>query len=130
MKPVTQSKPPCRKTSGGFKICYTYPMNWLLPLGILIFFECVADIFSKNWAMKGGWILATGALAAYLLANTFWLFALRNGSGLGKGAVIFSICSAVIAIMLGVFIYNEHITKLQYLGVFLGIISLVLIFWE
>ncbi len=105
-------------------------MKWLIPLGILIVFELIADILAKNWSMKGGWLLAAGALVAYLLGNTFWLFALKNGSGLAKGAVIFSIVSAVLAIGLGVFFYKEDLTKIQYAGVALGLLSLVLIFWE
>ncbi len=68
------------------------------------------------------------ALIAYLVANSFWLFALKNGSGLAKGAVIFSISSALVAILLGVFLYNEDLTKIQYLGILFGVISLILIF--
>jgi drug/metabolite transporter (DMT)-like permease len=105
-------------------------MKWLIPLGILIVFELLADVLAKNWSLRGGALLATGALVAYLLGNTFWLFALKNGSGLAKGAVIFSIVSAVLAIALGVLFYKESLTKLQYVGVFLGLASLVLIFWE
>ena len=105
-------------------------MKWLIPLGILIIFELIADIFAKSWSLKGGWVLATCALIAYLLGNTFWLFALKNGSGLAKGAVIFSIVSAVIAIGLGVLLYKETITKVQLIGVVLGLLSLILIFWE
>ncbi len=105
-------------------------MKWLIPLSILIIFELIADIFAKNWSLKGGWHLAAIALAAYLLGNTFWLFALKNGSGLAKGAVIFSIVSAVLAIGLGILFYKETLTKLQTIGVLLGLVSLILIFWE
>ncbi|KKU50062.1 MAG: hypothetical protein A3F53_01510 [Candidatus Zambryskibacteria bacterium RIFCSPHIGHO2_12_FULL_48_10] len=103
---------------------------WILPLSILILFELVADILAKNWSIKGGWFLASSALVAYLLANTFWLFALRNGSGLGRGAIIFSLASAIIAILLGVFLYQEKVSSPQLAGMFLGLVSLVLIFWE
>lgn len=105
-------------------------MKWILPLSILVLFEAIADIFSKNWSLKGGWVLAAGALVSYAIANTFWLFALKNGSGLGKGAVIFSISSAVLAIALGFFLYKEPVSRLQFIGLILGIVSLVLIFWE
>lgn len=105
-------------------------MKWIIPLSILIIFELIADILAKNWSLKGGWILATGALLGYLIGNTFWLFALKNGSGLAKGALIFSIVSAVLAIGLGVFFYKEELTRLQITGVILGVLSLILIFWE
>ncbi|MFO0743684.1 MAG: EamA family transporter [Candidatus Paceibacterota bacterium] len=105
-------------------------MKWILPLSILVFFEMVADILAKNWSLRGGWYLASFSLLGYMLANVFWLFALKNGSGLTKGAIIFSISSAVVATILGVFFYKEDISTIQMIGVFLGLISLIFIFWE
>lgn len=105
--------------------------KWLIPLSILVFFELVADVLAKQWSlMTNKWWYAVAALLAYLLANTFWLFALKNGSGLARGAVIFSVASAIVATILGVFLYQKTLSRLQYLGVFLGLISLFLIFWE
>ena len=105
-------------------------MKWLLPLALLIFFESVADIFAKNWSIQRTAWLAVVSLSFYVIANSFWLFALKNGSGLGRGAVIFSVVSALIAVILGVIFYKESVNKFQLLGFLFGIISLVLIFWE
>lgn len=105
-------------------------IQWLIPLAILIFFELIADVLAKNWSIKGGWWIAGASLLAYLIANTFWLFALRNGSGLGRGAIIFSLVSAIIALLLGIFLYQEKVTNPQIIGMVLGLISLVFIFWE
>ena len=74
--------------------------------------------------------MAVGALVAYLLANTFWLFALKNGSGLAKGAVIFSVASAFLAVGLGLFLYKEELNTVQTVGVVLGLVAVGLIFWE
>jgi len=65
-----------------------------------------------------------------MLGNTFWLFALKNGSGLVKSAIIFSIISAILAVGLGVFLFKESLTIQQSIGIVLGIISLIFIFWE
>ncbi len=105
-------------------------LQWIIPLAILIAFEGVADILAKNWSSRGGAWLGIGALAAYLLANTFWLFALKNGSGLGRGAIIFSVVSAIVALTLGFFMYHEKIQPHQAIGVVLGVASLFFIFWE
>ena len=105
-------------------------IQWLLPLLVLILFELIADVLAKNWSLNGGWFLAIASLTAYLLANTFWLFALKNGSGLGRGAIIFSLVSAIIAILLGVFLYHEKVSTIQMVGITFGLVSLVLIFWE
>ncbi|MEK7148131.1 MAG: EamA family transporter [Patescibacteria group bacterium] len=105
-------------------------IQWLLPLSILIVFELIADILAKSWSLKGGWLLVSASLLGYLIANTFWLFALKNGSGLGRGAIIFSLVSAIIAILLGIFLYHEKTSTTQIIGMTLGIVSLIFIFWE
>ena len=103
---------------------------WIIPLLLLILFELVADVLSKEWSLHGNWIRWTGAILGYIIANVFWLFALKGGSGLAKGAVIFSIASAIIAVLLGVILYKESLTTIQLIGIGIGIISLVLIFWN
>ncbi|MEZ4113912.1 MAG: EamA family transporter [Candidatus Paceibacterota bacterium] len=105
-------------------------MAWIIPLFVLVILEAVADIVSKTWQLRGGWWMAGLALFTYLLANTFWLISLKNGAGLGKGAVLFSILSAVLAVIIGVIFYKENIATIQLIGLILGIISLVFIFWE
>lgn len=105
-------------------------MNWVFFLSLLIFFEIVADVLAKEWSLKSGLIRALGAIMAYVIANTFWLFALKNGSGLARGAIIFSVASAVLASVIGIVLYKEYLTKIQLVGVFLGVISLILIFWN
>jgi drug/metabolite transporter (DMT)-like permease len=105
-------------------------MFWVIPLSALIIFELIADILAKNWSVKGGWWIGGMALAAYLVGNFFWLFALKHGSGLGKGAIIFSLASAIIAVLLGYFLYHEEITRNESIGIVLGLVALIFIFWE
>lgn len=105
-------------------------MHWLIPLIILIIFEALADVLAKTWSLKNVWWYGASALLAYVLANTFWLFALRQGAELGRGAVIFSVASAILAVIIGVVGYREHINYIQLIGMVLGIIALVFIFWE
>lgn len=64
------------------------------------------------------------------MANIFWLKAIRLGSGLGKGAVIFSVASAVIAVVIGIVFYKESVNKLELAGIMLGVVSLILILWN
>lgn len=105
-------------------------MKWILPLSLLIIFELIADIFAKQWSLNRVTFLAICSLASYVIANTFWLFALKNGSGLARGAVIFSVLSAIIAVVLGIFLYKEQVTKTQAIGLILGLVSIALIFWH
>ena len=105
-------------------------MTWIIPLALLIIFEIIADIFAKEYSLKNYWYFWVGALLAYVLANIFWLQAIKNGSGLTKGAIIFSVSSAVLATIIGLWFYHEEVTKLQIIGIVLGLFALTLIFWE
>jgi drug/metabolite transporter (DMT)-like permease len=114
-----------------FFICDTiFVMKWIFPLALLIFFEFMADVLAKQWSLHRGFVLAGGALLSYVIANSFWLFALKNGSGLARGAVIFSVASGVIAVVVGLFLYKEEVTRMQAVGLVLGLISIALIFWN
>ncbi len=105
-------------------------MFWIIPISFLILFELFADIFSKEYSLKGHWYLWAGALLGYIVANIFWLWGIRSGSGLARGATIFSVGSAIIAIIIGLYFYGETVNKFQVFGMILGVIALILIFWE
>lgn len=102
-------------------------MHWIIFLALLIAFEAVADVLAKTWQLRRGWALAAAALAAYLVANSFWLFALKNGSGLARGGIIFSVGSAVLAVAIGLFMFQEAVSPRQMAGIILGIISVLLL---
>ncbi len=103
---------------------------WLIPLSFLVLSELVADIFAKEYSLKGHNWLWVCAIIGYIFANIFWLSAIKNGSGLARGAILFSISSAVVATILGIFIYHESLNKIQIIGIVLGLLSITLIFWE
>jgi drug/metabolite transporter (DMT)-like permease len=105
-------------------------MKWIIPLSLLVLFELIADVLAKEWSLQRGYILVGGALLSYLIANSFWLFALKNGSGLARGSIIFSVASAFIAIILGLLFFKENITRTQIAGMALGLISIALILWN
>lgn len=104
---------------------------WLLPLALLIVFEIIADILSKEWSLNTQrsilWFLAIGA---FIIANIFWLNALKNGAGLARGAILFTIVTTIIAAIIGLYVYKESVTHMQLLGIFLGFVSLILLVWE
>ena len=106
-------------------------MFWIIPLLILIFFEAIADVVAKEWSLGArGMSYAFLALLCYMLANTSWLIALKRGAGLTRGAILFSVSSAILASIIGVFFYKEHLENYQILGAVLGIVSIVLVCWE
>ncbi len=101
-----------------------------MPLLLLIAFEGVADVLAKEWSLHGRPMRWISAIGAYVIANVFWLFALKSGSGLTRGALIFSVGSAILAVVIGLLLYRESLTKVEITGVLLGVIALVFLFWN
>ncbi len=105
-------------------------MIWIFAIGLVVICELIADIISKEYSLKGYWYLWVGAIVAYIITNIFWLWSIKSGSGLARGALIFSVGSAIGASIIGIYFYGESINKIQLTGMVFGILSLILIFWE
>ena len=103
---------------------------WVFFISLLIVFEAIADILAKEFQINNTWIWFVAAILAYVVANVFWLFSLKSGAGLTKGAIIFSVGSAILAIVVGLLLYKEPITKLQIAGSVMGLFSLLFLTWE
>jgi hypothetical protein len=41
-------------------------MNWIIGISLLIFFEIVADIFAKEYSLKGGWLFWVLGIVGYI----------------------------------------------------------------
>ncbi len=115
--------------AGNYLNTFIVRMFWALPLALLIVFEAIADIISKEWSLHGGPLRSIAALSAYVFANIFWLIALKNGAGLTRGAIVFSVGSALVAVLIGLLLYKESLTKLEFAGVLLGLVAITLIAW-
>lgn len=100
---------------------------WILPLILLVILEATADYFAGSFGHGSKMYYAFIAMAFYILANISWLFAIKNGSGLTRGASLFSVFSMVLAVAIGIFIYKESITNTQIIGVILGVIAIILV---
>jgi len=105
-------------------------MSWIILLSFLIIFESLADILAKEYSLKGHWYFWVAGIIGYIIANIFWLSAMKHGAQLGRGAIIFSVVSAILAVIIGVYFYQETTNKIQIAGMILGLLSIVLIFWE
>lgn len=102
------------------------PRAWIF-FTLLCVFESTADVLAKQHVARGSVWLAAGAVFSYLLGNTAWIFALRSGAMLGVGAVLFGILTGVSATVVGVLIYHEGVSRLQTVGLPLGVISMALL---
>lgn len=105
-------------------------MNWLVPFSFLVAFEILADICAKEYALHSSakyWLLA---ICNYIIANGFWLMAIRRGAELARGAVLFSVVSAGLALIIGIGVYHEELTRTKMLGLGFGLIAIFLLVSE
>ncbi|MGI9118375.1 MAG: hypothetical protein ACR2IQ_02410 [Minisyncoccia bacterium] len=102
---------------------------WIFALVGLIILEALADYFAGGFATNGKIIWAITSLLCYIFANISWLVSIRNGSGLAKGAAIFAISSVLLGAAIGILVYNEHLSVLQYIGIGVGVVALALILY-
>ena len=100
---------------------------WGVLLVLVVAFEAAADVFAKAWSVKGGIVLAVTALTLYVVDNMFWLFALRGGAGLARGGILFSVASALLAALIGIFVFRETLTATQTIGVIVGLAAVGLL---
>lgn len=105
-------------------------MIWFLPLCGLILFECIANVFAKEYSLSRDMREWFFAMSCYVICNSFWLLAMRNGVGLARGAIYFSLSSTIISVCIGVFYYKEIIAVRQMAGLILGLIAIVLLTGE
>jgi multidrug transporter EmrE-like cation transporter len=106
------------------------PPKWLYFLLLLVAFELLADILAKQFAVSGKYIFAGLSILGFVAANTAWLISLRTGAELSKGAMLFSVLSAIGAVLIGILLYHEKVGPYQYIGLALGIAAIAFLSLE
>lgn len=94
---------------------------------LLCLFELVADVFAKEHVETRRSLYALAAVLGYLFGNVAWIISMRNGMLLSVGAVLFSIIVAVGAVVIGVGVYHEPVTRVQLVGLALGAAAIALL---
>lgn len=105
-------------------------MRWPWFVAMLVLSVLCGDVAAKEYALSGRIWLAVLAVALDAAGFACWVVALRNGAGLATGSAIFSVASAVGALLLGWGWYKEPILPHQWAGIGLGVVALTLVTWE
>lgn len=98
-----------------------------MPLLILaVLFEVVADVFLKRWATDHRSLMLASGLGIYFLGTILWAFSLRE-TYLSKAVTIFTLLNLVAVVLLGVFLFDEHLNGWNKLGIVLAALSIILL---
>jgi multidrug transporter EmrE-like cation transporter len=104
--------------------------SWIPFLWWLIIFEILADIGAKQFELSHSRYWYLWALLCYVWGNALWLFAMKNGVGLGRGTILFAVLSTVSTLLIAYWYYKEPISMVNIIGIGVCMIGLILLEWE
>ncbi len=93
---------------------------------IAVSFEIFADVLFKKWANSNRFYFILIGLIIYLIGTLFWAFSLRY-EFISKAGSIFVLLNLIGLSLVGLLIFNEKLSVLNWIGIFLGLISILLI---
>ena len=87
------------------------------------------EFLSKEFALSPGWGLFGFILLVDVLSISAWLPAIYQKNQLSIIGVVWSLASLMLTVGVGVLVFNEKLTPIRILGIFFGIIALILLSW-
>lgn len=103
-------------------------MMWITMLAGMVIVDTLGNTIAKHWSVHQNlYYLPYVAMACFIGTNTFWIFALKDGSGLARGVTYFGVSSALLGVLVGVSMYGEKLSVVQYSGIALGVLAITLL---
>lgn len=84
------------------------------------------DYYSKLWATSHDWSMALRACAIYTFSSLGWLGLVRFGRDVFVPSIAWSIGGAVCSAIIGIWVFSEKPTTMQWLGVIIAIPAMLL----
>ena len=105
---------------------FTVVPAWVWIAVSTVFFA-FGEFLSKKFALNPGWGLFGFILLVDVISVTTWLPAIFEKNHLSTTGVVWSIVSLMMTALIGVLVFGEKLNTVQTVGIFLGIISVVLL---
>ena len=102
-------------------------MNWIGYTLIALALYAFGEYFSKVYANSGKLTVLLIGLVAYIGCTILWFPALKNNNKLIIMTTIWTIGYVVIGSAVGFVMFQEHLTVKQYIGFFMGAVSILLL---
>jgi len=108
-------------------------LNQILPFIVglgLIIITVIGDSLIKNASLLkdfSGWKTLLAGCVLYGLTGLGWFYVMRHMK-LSTLGVFYGAGGAILLALIGVFYFKEQINLIESVGIFLGIISLILLF--
>jgi len=99
---------------------------FLTLITFAIIFEVIGDVFFKQWSTNQKlWSLLIG-LAIYAIGTIFWAISIKYEL-LSSAISIFTVLNLISVVLIGVLFFKESLSPVNYLGIVLGVMSIVLL---
>lgn len=105
-------------------LLYIPAIAWLLASAV---FFAMGEYLSKRWGAHPSWSLTAIVVIVYALGTLSWLPALLHKNQLAIMGTIWLLLAVIATVTIGVFVYREHLTSLQLLGVALALVAMTLL---
>jgi len=99
---------------------------WILYTAIALLFYSVGEYYSKLYA-NGRFCAMFLGLACYMICTAFWFPALKNNNHLVVMSLIWSLGYSIVAVLVGVLIFKEHLVVQHCVGIILAAIAIILL---
>jgi len=101
-------------------------MDWTLLSLLLLNFvlSTAADSFSKVWATHLTWRYSLIGIVLSIFVAISWMLVVRK-AGLTAGGTTMLLLSMISTVLIGLFVFEEQITKGQGVGIALGFMAVL-----
>jgi multidrug transporter EmrE-like cation transporter len=101
-------------------------LTFFVLLILSVTLEIIGDIFLKKWSSENKTLLLFLGLGIYFVGTIFWALSLKY-EFLSKAVSLFTVINLVAILLVGVFLFKEEVSFINKIGLFLGLISVILI---
>jgi uncharacterized membrane protein len=103
-------------------------------LAIAVLFEGTADLLFRKWGIdrqagRGSWMFFAISLGIYVIGSVSWGLSLQFQE-VSRGIVAFAVLNVLMVAAAGVWLFGEHLSTVNRIGILLGTLSLVLVEWH
>ena len=105
---------------------FTILPSWVWIIVSAVFFAG-GEFLSKRFALNPGWSLLILFIVVDVISAMAWLPAIFERNQLSITGVIWSIVSLMATVLVGILVFNEKLTALQTIGLFMGFVAVVLL---
>lgn len=102
------------------------PLIVYLWLFLCLIFYAGGEYYSKIYSLHPNWKIFSLVIFLYAINSSLWLPAISSGKNLTVISTLWNLSYMMVAPIIGLILFKESISTLQFCGLGLGFISIIL----